>query len=95
MSILVFPSILIPKFQHSLKQSHPVLFHLSGITLRVSSYSIRRVQACLVSPLTRASVEASFIMLNPVAVLETFFDVVVGRIAVMGVDEVLHFLVFL
>ena len=34
-------------------------------------------------------------MLEPVAVLEAFFGVVAGRIAVMGFDEGLHFLVFL
>ena len=33
-------------------------------------------------------------MLKPVAVLETFFGVVAGRIAVIGFDEGLHFLVF-
>ena len=35
------------------------------------------------------------VMLKPVAVLETFFGVVVGRIAVIGFDEARHFLVFL
>lgn len=34
-------------------------------------------------------------MLEPVEVLETFFGVVAGRIAVIGFDEVPHFLVFL
>jgi len=34
-------------------------------------------------------------MLEPVAVLETFFGVVSGRIAVIGFDEGLHSLVFL
>ena len=34
-------------------------------------------------------------MLEPVAVLETIFGVVAGRIAVIGFDEGLHFLVFL
>ena len=34
-------------------------------------------------------------MLEPVAVFETFFGVVAGRIAVIGFDEGLHFLVFL
>ena len=34
-------------------------------------------------------------MLEPVAVLETFFGVVAGRVAVIGFDEGLHFLVFL
>ena len=32
-------------------------------------------------------------MLEPVAVLETFFGVVAGRIAVIGPDEGLHILV--
>ena len=35
------------------------------------------------------------VMLEPVGVLETFFGVVAGRIAVIGFDEGLHFLVFL
>lgn len=34
-------------------------------------------------------------MLEPVAVLETFFGVVAGRIPMIGFDEGLHFLVFL
>ena len=34
-------------------------------------------------------------MLEPVAVLEAFFGVVAGGIAVVGFDEGLHFLVFL
>ena len=42
-----------------------------------------------------AGVEEFFVMLEPVAVLETFFGVVAGRIAVIGFDEGLHFLVFL
>ena len=42
-----------------------------------------------------SSVEEFFVMLEPVAVLETFFGVVAGRIAVMGFNEGLHSLVFL
>lgn len=42
-----------------------------------------------------SGVEEFFVMLEPVAVLETFFGVVAGRIAVIGFDEGLHFLVFL
>ena len=42
-----------------------------------------------------AGVEEFFVVLKPVAVLETFFGVVAGRIAVMGFDEGLHLLVFL
>ena len=42
-----------------------------------------------------AGIEEFLVMLEPVAVLETFFGVVAGRIAVMGFDEGLHFLVFL
>jgi len=42
-----------------------------------------------------AGVEEFLVMLEPVAVLETYFGVVAGRIAVMGFDEGLHFLVFL
>ena len=34
-------------------------------------------------------------MFEPVAVLETFFGIVAGRIAVIGLDEGLLFLVFL
>ena len=34
-------------------------------------------------------------MLEPVAVLETFFGVVAGGVAVMGFDEGVHFLVSL
>lgn len=34
-------------------------------------------------------------MLEPVAVLEAFFGVVAGGVAVVGFDEGLHFLVFL
>lgn len=34
-------------------------------------------------------------MLEPVAVLETFFGVVAGRIPMVGFDEVPHFMVFL
>ena len=33
-------------------------------------------------------------MLEPVAVLETLFGVVAGRIAMIGLDEGLHFLYF-
>ena len=40
-------------------------------------------------------IEEFLVVLEPVAVLETFFGVVAGRIAVMGFDEGLHFLVFL
>lgn len=42
-----------------------------------------------------AGVEEFFVVLEPVAVLETFFGVVAGRIALIGFDEGLHFLVFL
>lgn len=42
-----------------------------------------------------AGVEEFLVMLEPVAVLETFFGVVTGRIAVIGFDEGLHFLIFL
>ena len=42
-----------------------------------------------------AGVEEFLVMLEPVAVLETFFGVVAGRIAVMSFVEVLHVLVFL
>ena len=42
-----------------------------------------------------AGVEEFFVMFEPVAVLETFFRVVAGRIAVIGLDEGFHFLVFL
>ena len=42
-----------------------------------------------------AGIEEFLVMLEPVAVLETFIGVVAGRIAVMGFDEGLHFLVFL
>ena len=42
-----------------------------------------------------AGIEEFFVMLEPVEVLETFFGVVAGRIAVIGFDEGLHFLVFL
>lgn len=42
-----------------------------------------------------AGVEEFFVMLEPVAVLETFCGVVAGRVAVICFDEGLHFLVFL
>ena len=42
-----------------------------------------------------ASIQEFLIMLEPVAVLKAFFEVVAGGIAVMGFDEGLHFLVFL
>ena len=42
-----------------------------------------------------AGVEEFLVMLEPVAVLETFFGVVTGRIPMIGLDEGLHFLVFL
>ena len=42
-----------------------------------------------------SGVEEFFVMLEPVAVLETFFGVVAGRIAMIGFDESLHFLAFL
>ena len=42
-----------------------------------------------------AGIEEFFVMLEPVEVFETFFGVVAGRIAMMGFDEGLHFLVFL
>ena len=42
-----------------------------------------------------SGVEEFLVMFKPVAVLETFFGVVAGRIAVMGFDEGHHFLVFL
>ena len=42
-----------------------------------------------------SGVQEFFVMLEPVAVLETFFGVVAGRIAVIGFDEGLYFLVFL
>ena len=41
-----------------------------------------------------SGIEEFLVMLKPVAVLETFFGVVAGRIAVIGFDEGLHFLVF-
>ena len=40
-------------------------------------------------------IEEFFVVLEPVAVLETFFGVVAGRIAVVGFDEGPYFLVFL
>ena len=42
-----------------------------------------------------AGIKEFLVMLEPVAVLETFFWVVAGRIAVIGFDKVLHLLVFL
>ena len=42
-----------------------------------------------------AGIEEFLVMLEPVAVVEAFFGVVAGRIAVIGFDEGLHFLVFL
>ncbi len=42
-----------------------------------------------------AGVEEFLVMLEPVAVLETFFGVVAGRIPMIGLDEGLHFLIFL
>ena len=42
-----------------------------------------------------AGIEEFLVMLEPVAVLETFFGVVAGRIPMIGLDEGLHFLVFL
>lgn len=41
------------------------------------------------------SVEEFFVVLEPVAVLETFFGVVAGRIPMIGFDESLFFLVLL
>ena len=43
----------------------------------------------------RGGIEEFFVMLNPATVLETFFGVVAGRVAVIGFDEGLHFMVFL
>ena len=42
-----------------------------------------------------SGIEEFLVMLEPVAVLETFFGVVAGRIAVIGFYESLYFLVFL
>ena len=42
-----------------------------------------------------AGIEEFLVMLEPVAVLETFLGVVAGRIPMIGLNEVLHFLVIL
>ena len=41
-----------------------------------------------------ASIQEFLVVFDPVAVFETFFGVVAGRIAVMGFDKGFHVLIF-
>lgn len=92
--VLIHPHVYLPHLHQPLKRP-PLFFHLSRITLCVSSFSLGRVQAGLTSTITRASVEVFLVMLEPVAILETFFGLVARRNKMIGLDEALHFPVFL